>query len=386
MKKLAVLTMILIVFYCLMPERASAEEKDVNEIISELIDALDGDEMNELLNGVWESAGKGKTSFKEKILSVINGDFKADYNSVISAVASMIFEGIRSLVPVLLTVSIIALFYSVIKSLNPDLLSEETDRILYFTCYAAILGLLIYKAFDVAQSCLSAIEVYVSEMQIALPLILTVMAVTGNSSSASVFRPAVAFLGSGISGVITSFVFPLIFFLILLSAVSGLSQSIKTGKFAGFISSLIKWILGICTTVFTVFLSVQGLSAGAFDGVMLRVTKYAVGNSVPLVGGFLKDGAEIFVASGVLIKNAIGVCGLALVIGSFVPPLAELVAFSLFLKLVAGVIEPFADSRISDYVFSLAKNLNYILASVLVVCFMYVLTIVIVITSGGSLL
>ena len=104
------------------------------------------------------------------------------------------------------------------------------------------------------------------------------------------------------------------------------------------------------------------------------------------MGGFLKDGAELFIASGVLIKNAVGVCGLFLVIAALLGPIVELLAFSLFLKLAAGVIEPFTDSRISGYLYTLAKNLNYILAGVLVVSFMYIITILLLISTGGALL
>ena len=193
-------------------------------------------------------------------------------------------------------------------------------------------------------------------------------------------------MSNGITGIISAVVAPLTLFLIMFSAVSGLSQTLRTEKFTAFISSAIKWILGICLTVFTTFISVQGITAGTYDGITLRVTKYAVGNSVPLVGGFLRDGAELFVASGVLIKNALGICGLFLVAGAFLAPLTELIAFTLFLKLAAGLIEPFTDTRMTDFIFGIAKNLNFVLASVLVACFMYVLTVVIMIFAGGAIL
>ncbi len=383
MKKLALITITLIFIYCIIPETAFAEESDFNAIISTLIDALDGDELNKSLDEIWSQNDLEGETFKERLLSIINGDLSSDYGSILSMILGTVFTGIKKLIPTLLIVCAIALLYSFVKTLNPDFLSESTDKILYFTCYAAIIGLLIYKTFDIANGCFNAMKTYASQMDVVFPLILTVMSATGGTATASVYQPAVAFLSTGITNIITSVVMPLIYFLLLFISVSGLSQSIKAGKFTGFISSVIKWILGICLTVFTMFISVQGLAAGAFDGVTLRVTKYAIGNSVPIVGGFLKDGAELFIASGVLIKNALGLCGLILIISVFVPPLIQLISFSLFLKLAAGVIEPFADSRMSEYMYSLAKNLNYVLASLLVVGFMYVITVVLVLYSGG---
>ncbi|MBP5308164.1 MAG: stage III sporulation protein AE [Clostridia bacterium] len=385
MKKLVLFTLILIALYCVCPETAHAEES-FNDVLSTLIDSLEGDELNEALDGVWESYGGEKGSLKDKLLSVINGDFSLGYGNAISAISALVFSGVKSLFPTLISVCVIAVLYSLVKTLNPEFLSEGTDRILYFTCYAAILGLLIYKAFDIANGCFSAISTYSRQMETVFPLILTVMAATGSSVSASVYTPAVAFLSNGITVIITGIVMPMSLFLIMFSSVSGLSHSMKTEKFGAFVSSAIKWILGICVTVFTVFLSVKGITAGTYDGITLRVTKYALGNSVPLVGGFLRDGAELFVASGVLIKNALGICGLALVAGVFIAPVTELIAFSMFLKLVSGITEPFIDNKITDFLFGLSKNLNFVLASALVVCFMYVITVVLLIFSGGALL
>ena len=380
------ITLLLIAVYCICPETVKAEENNLDEILSSLIDSLDGDELNGELDGVWEHYGRTGGTLKDKLLSVINGDFSADYGNVLSAVAGLVFSGIRSLFPTLITVCAIALLYSFVKTLNPEFLSESTDKILYFTCYSAILGLLVYKAVYVTEKCFGAVNSFAGQMEAVFPLIITVMAATGANVSASVYTPAVAFLSNGITNVITFAVMPMSFFLIVFSSVSGLSQSLKTEKFSAFVSSAIKWILGICATVFTLFLSVQGLTAGTYDGISLRITKYAVSNSVPVVGGFLKDGAELFVASGILIKNALGICGLILVVSSVLAPIVELVALSLFLKLAAGITEPFTDGRMSSFVFGLAKNLNYVLAAALVVSFMYVLTVVIMIFAGGAIL
>lgn len=366
---------------------AHAEEaKTFDDVLSSLINALDGEELDGKMEEIWEKFGKGDLSFEEKIMSVINGDFALDYSNVFSALGNMLFSGVRSLVPVLMAVCAVALLYSFVKTLNPEFLSEGTGRAVYFVCYAVILGLLAYKTFDVVKGCFDGIKRFASVMEIVFPLIITVMTATGATVSASVYRPAVAFLGAGITNAVTVAVIPLVTFLIVFTCVSGLSETLKTNKLAAFVASVIKWILGISATVFTMFLSVQGMTAASYDGITFRITKYVVGNSVPLVGGFLKDGAELFIASGILIKNALGIFGLIAVIGAILAPLARLVAFSLFLRLAAGVVEPFTDSRISDCMASLAKDLNYVLAASLTVGFMYVITIVLLICTGGALI
>lgn len=386
MKKLILFIIVLISLYCLIPDKVNAETESFDDVLSSLIGALDGDELNGELDEIWGNFNSEDQTLKDKLLSVINGDLSADYGNILSAVGGLIFSGLKDLLPVLISVCMIALLYSFVNTLNPEFLSAGTEKILYFTCYAAIIGLLLYKTFDITNAGYSAIKKYAEQMDVVFPLIITVMTATGANVSASVYQPAVAFLSTGITNIITSVLMPMIFFLILFTSVSGLSQTVKTGKLSGFISSAIKWILGICITVFTMFMSIQGLTAGMYDGITLRVTKYAIGNSVPIVGGFLKDGVDLFLAAGLLIKNSLGICGIVLIVNVFLSPVVELIAFSLFLKLAAGLIEPFADSRISDYLYKLANNLNYVLATMLVVCFMYIVTVVLLICTGGAFL
>ena len=364
----------------------SEEEASFDEVLSSLIDLLDSGNLNSDIDKYWQGLGLDGDTFKDKLLNIISGDYSVNYSNVFSGVLSLIFSGVKSLIPVLLIVCVIAVFYSIVRSLNPDFASEGMSQVLYFACYASILGLLAYKAFDIINSCFENVNTYARHMDAVFPLLLTVMAASGSTVSASVYQPAVAFLSNGITNIIINLVMPLTVFVLVFSSVSGLSSSLKMEKLESFFSSVIKWIIGICITVFTMFLSVQGITAGTYDGITLRVTKYAIGNSVPVVGGFLRDGTDLFLAAGLLIKNALGIFGLVFMLGIFISPIVELVAFILFLKLAAGIVEPFDNGKIANYMYSMAKNLNYILAAVLMVCFMYVITVVLMICTGGALL
>lgn len=51
-------------------------------------------------------------------------------------------------------------------------------------------------------------------------------------------------------------------------------------------------MIGLSITIFTFFMSAQGLSSAVIDGVSFRAAKYAITNSIPIVGGFLKDGFD----------------------------------------------------------------------------------------------
>ena len=67
-------------------------------------------------------------------------------------------------------------------------------------------------------------------------------------------------------------------------------------------------------------------------------------------------------------------------------PLVLLIAVNILLRLVAAVVQPVGDSRISDFLGETADNLNYCTASLLFTAFMYFLAIIILVVSTEAIL
>ena len=123
----------------------------------------------------------------------------------------------------------------------------------------------------------------------------------------------------------------------------------------------------------------------ALDGLSFKAAKYAVSNSVPIVGGFLGSGFDLLAAGSVLIKNSLGSCGLVLLAAVIGVPLVQLIAYNLFLKLSAAVVEPVGDAAIADFLSSLSGTVNYFTAGLLAIGFMYFVTVLLLICSSNAL-
>ena len=80
-----------------------------------------------------------------------------------------------------------------------------------------------------------------------------------------------------------------------------------------FLKQTLFWILGFLLTVFASLTTLSGINASRSAGAGLRALKYTVGKSVPLVGGFLADSAELIAASVHLFKSAFGTGGIVVV-------------------------------------------------------------------------
>ena len=185
--------------------------------------------------------------------------------------------------------------------------------------------------------------------------------------------------------IITGVVFPLAVMICVLDMVGNMSSEIRLRNFSALTKSVIKWTLGISLTVFTVFLTIQGITSATYDGFSFRAAKYAIGNTVPIIGGFLSGGLDFLIAGSVLIKNSVGSCCIVLFISVIAVPLIQLAVYNLFLKLSAAVTEPIGDNKITECLSSLSSTVNYFTAGLLCVGFMYFVTLLLLICSSNSL-
>ncbi|MGN1221631.1 MAG: hypothetical protein ACI4TT_00170, partial [Christensenellales bacterium] len=96
---------------------------------------------------------------------------------------------------------------------------------------------------------------------------------------------------------------------------------------------------------------------------------------IPIMGSYLSDGFSLIMASSVLIKNAIGYSGLLIMFLTIVSPLLKIFLFKLGLNLVAGIIEPIADNRVTSFISQTAKSLSMLSSVILAFSFAYFVSV-----------
>ena len=137
--------------------------------------------------------------------------------------------------------------------------------------------------------------------------------------------------------------------------------------------------------MFSGFLTIQGISAGKYDGISIKATKFAVKSYIPIIGGYLSEGLDFVVLSSVLIKNAVGLSGLILLLISILSPIIQLVMLKLGMQLSAGIVEPLGNSQMSSFLATCSKILVYPIALILGMAFMYILTVAMLMCTANVL-
>lgn len=392
MKKRAVLLIIIIVAAaaCVFAGgiTAYAEEdgsKELNESISGLLEDLD---LSELQNYLDEHSDSFLFNFgdtaKEIVNYLIKGNLDTDYGSYIKELFNVIFKNVISLIPAFAEVTAIALLCAVVTTAEGKLIGKSTSKIVRLSCYSLIIMIIASMLVGTVSECISCIQSVKKQIEIITPILATLTVLTGGTSTAAIYQPSAIFLSGGAVEIVSGFIFPATLAVIVLNFMSKLNPQMSFGGVTALVKSIMKWVIGITVTVFSIFITMQSTASSLFDGIIFKATKYVVGNSVPIVGNFLSSGFDMLTSAGLLIKSSVGICGLLLLLTELIQPIILLISFSVILKFVGAVIQPVGEQTLYSLLSDLSKDIEFFIAGLLTVAFMYALIIMLIINSANS--
>ncbi len=348
-------------------------EKELEDEVENQLSNLDFSELESVLGNLSKNAKNlfASGSFVEKLETVITGKYAENSTSFFSAIMSIFFDGLKGFLPIIACIISISILGGMVANLKPITNGKSIGGIVHFVTYGVViifLGTTLVELLRITTTTLMTVK---AMFDVIFPILLTLLTAVGGSVSVGIYQPAIALLSNVFVSLITYVLLPLFIFSIVFSIVGNLSNNVRLDKFVSFLQSTFKWLVGLCFTIFLGFVSIQGVMAGAVDGLSIRTAKYAIKSYIPIVGGYVSDGLSIVLASSMLIKNAVGGVGLFLLLATIASPVINLVLFMLSLKFMAGIIEPIGDHKIANFVGDISKSMSLLIALLVAVAFMY---------------
>ena len=322
--------------------------------------------------------------FFECFYNILNGQYDIGFDSVLEYVVQIFFNNVFKCLPTFISIIAISIFCGIIQSFKSTILGEGVCDIIFLACFLSIVILVLAEFSSILLEAKNTIKNIAKLCEIMSPIILTLMLASGGNVSATIYKPAVVFLSNGIINIVLLIIFPLISITMIFSVVSNFSSSIKIQKFSECSFSIMKWILGIVVAIFSVFLSIQGITSACYDGISIKATKYALSNSIPIIGGFVKDSFDLVVAGSILIKNTVGITSIFALFFTILSPILFIIVFCILLKLIAALIESISDVRISNFCYSVSKCISYISTAICMVGLMLFVVVFLMIVSANS--
>ena len=319
---------------------------------------------------------------KNLFKNYVSGNF--DNKGMFKKACSLLKIGFTDSLKILLSIIVIVLIHSLLKSLTDDLENNNVSQIVYYVQYILIVTIIMASFSEIINSVTTSIDNMVGFTKSLIPLLITLMIYTGNITTSTVVEPILLFIIELIANIIKIGIIPIVSLIIVLIIVSKISDRVQIKKISKFMKSSVVWTLGLILTVFIGVVSLEGSLTSAIDGVTAKTAKAAVSSLIPVVGKVLGDGVDSILGCGVILKNAVGVVGVIVIIGICLLPIVKLAVFTIMYAVSSAIIEPLADDKIVTLLEEMGDVFKLLLAIICSVSALLIIGITLVIKISNS--
>ncbi|MDG5788698.1 stage III sporulation protein AE [Evansella sp. AB-P1] len=378
---------VIITIFILLPFSVFAEEEgpvEQDELIERQLERLGIEEIGQYWDDILhEYEGFLPESQRGSFMDFVRGDKQFSISAWISGLLKYLFHEIFANGMLLGTLVILSVFSMILAQLQQAFEKHSISKVAYAITYMVLL-IIALNSFHIGMEFTQKTINTMSNFMVSIvPMLLVLMASSGSVTSVALFHPIVMFLVHS-SGIFVQFiVLPLLFLSTLLFIVSTMTDHYKVTKLAEFLRNIAVGSLGVFLTVFLGVLSVQGATAAVADGIAIRTAKFVTGNFVPVVGRMFTDAADTVMGASVLLKNTVGVVGLAILLLICIFPALKVFALAIIYSFTAAILQPLGGGPIIQCLSIIGKSMIFVFAALAAVSIMFFLSITIIIISGN---
>jgi len=143
---------------------------------------------------------------------------------------------------------------------------------------------------------------------------------------------------------------------------------------------IFKVLIAVLFGVFGFFSVVNLVSSGMNDGLSLKITKYAIKNYIPILGGYISDGFDFVKTCSILVKNAFGICGIFLLFFIIIKPLILYLVYICSFKILSVLTSFIGNNSYANGFEGISKGFSFLLAvliGVFLIMFVFIYLIII---------
>lgn len=373
MKQKIFFILILSLAFFSFPQKLYAEDDYMDRIMDELdLDAVD-EEMGELPE---------KITFSDLVETFVEkGTDGVDMKMICDYIFDLLFYELSTVRPLFIQIISIALLFSLYgKVLVTG--QKYVSQLGFFVVYTGILVLLLQSFSLIGEVVEDGVSNLVSFMTAFIPTYAATLLLSGNATSASAFYG----LAYGIIYLLEIgmkfLLLPGIHVYVLLMVMDNLFEETKLSKLALLLEDGIRWILKIGLAAVIGLGVVQSLIAPAKDRLSTSGLYHGL-SAIPGVGNAFGATGEILVGCGIMIKNSLGVAALVILFVICLAPVLKVFCFHVMYRLVAAVLMPFCDKRISQCVHDVGKGCAIYLKLLLDAVLLFFITISMITASSS---
>lgn len=369
----------LLVWYSFCFETSAAEKEKQSEILqnqteSRIMEEIDFTELDQNLRQLFPGE---KIRFEDIVKTLMEGDLQKTGTEILAYIKDQIGYEFAANKTNLIHMLLIAVIAAVFTNFSSALQNKQVGEISFYILYL----LMITMSLNIFRIAISGIEDKMEQilefMKILCPGYFLSVAIAAGSSSSLMFYNFVLVLIYLVEMVVFRLLIPIVNLYIMIQVMNYLLEEEVLSEFADLVKKGVQWSLKTLMGVVIGINAVQGLLAPAMDTLKRSTLTKSVA-AIPGIGNTFGSVTDVIFGTAVLIKNGIGMAGAIIIVGICLIPMIQMILLTFLYKLVAAMVQPISDARITGCISSVSEGYELLLQIIVTTMILFLLTIAVV--------
>jgi stage III sporulation protein AE len=315
----------------------------------------------------------------------------SDWNAVTSITPQNYFQKILSIFtgkfqnPLRAAVCVIAviLLCSLLNGMKLSFGEQPLGGVIGMVATLCICTIVVTPIVSCIQDAADMLKASSGFLLACIPVLTGILIAAGQPVTAGSYNLLMLAAGNAVSIFSANFLVPMMNIFLALSVVSAVSPNISLSGLCSVLNKAVKWIMGLCMTLFTGLITVHSLVASSADSTGGKAAKFVVSSFVPVVGNALGEALNTVNGCIKLLKSGVGAFGLLAGLFLFLPVIAECVLWVLTLSVCSGIGQIFDLKEVTSLLKASSDVVSTMLAILLCCMMVLVISTVIMLIIGG---
>jgi len=321
----------------------------------------------------------GVPRFRDLVQQAIRGELDLSLSGVLNSGIQLVFGEFMASTGLLRQLLIIAILSALLSCLTEAFSHKSAGELGFYVTFLMTV-LLAISSFYLSVEILNGVVGLVSGIMLAaIPLMTSIMIMSGNVVGAASFNPLLFFVLQLTTWFVSIVYVPLVLSSAGLDLVNHLSETVKLDKLAELLRKIADWSLKGIAGVFMLLLTLQRFSAPIASNIAVRTTHSALG-AIPVVGNALNAAVDTVIHFGQAARSGVLVALVLVLCIAMATPLLKLAVLAGIYRLTAGFIQPVADKRLVGCMDIAAKHMGQLFKAGAIIGAMCIYAVVILLS------
>ena len=337
---------------------------------------LKGLELAEMQETVNELLGEETFSVRQALEKILAGEEVFTPDFVLETVRGFLYEHLLADREVLFQVVLLVILAALFANFTNVFSGSQAGEASFYIVYMLLLALLIHSFGELSAELSGSLEDLTAFMQALMPSYFLAVTAASGTATAMVFYEMVFGVIYLTQVLLLKAVIPGIQAYVIIELINYLHKEDFLSKLADLLKTILEWTMRTITAVVIGMELIQNMVSPALDS-LKRDALEKTAASIPGIGNVINGATEVALGTAVLIRNCLGVMGIVVLVLLGLPPVIKLAMNSLVYKLLAALLQPVSDRRMTGCLSAMGEGCRLLLKVLLTLELLLLITIAI---------